>query len=95
MTQRYFIWDNLLSHLSSIFHLMVEGWQHGLFQIIRRPAYQPEDGPIEFVIHQLVEKLMRRVHRICSNQDLMTHINNTAANLNGIDNTFTHCGYVW
>lgn len=92
---RYFLWDNLNSHLAPIVYQTVHGRQGiRLYHIIPRPPYQPKWAPIEYIICQLADRLRQQMHRINNLNDLMQQIMTIIPQLNGFDATFVHCGYL-
>ncbi|KAJ1421712.1 hypothetical protein B484DRAFT_332588 [Ochromonadaceae sp. CCMP2298] len=69
----------------------------GLAHVVPRPAYRPQDAPIEFIFNQLEGKLRARMHEIHNDNDLVLAVHNSIAELStgaGFRNTFRHCGYV-
>ena len=86
-----FLWDNLGSHTSPVIHQTVEA-DYGHI-IMRRPAYSPADGPIEYMSCQLADRLRDRCHTIRNSPQLINAINCIIDQLCGFDATFDHVGY--
>ena len=94
---RIFMWDNLRSHTTALVYQTVEGRPTpNLFQIVRRPPYQPKYAPIEYIICQLTTELSR-VITVQDNTETMTMKIEQIASHVGRDgkanNTFENCGY--
>ena len=89
--QRVFLWDNLTSHRSPIFHQTVEG-EFG-HRIIRRPPYKPSDAPIEYVFCSLICELQTRTFYTNNLNELIYAIQVVVSNLQGFNNTFHQLGY--
>lgn len=88
--QRTFLYDNLRAHLHpSVFNAITFAGH----QVVARPPYRPEWGPIEFVFNQLGRELERRIHSIADEGDFYREVLSILTNLNGFDATFVHCGY--
>jgi transposase len=91
---RTFIWDNLRAHYSDTAANMIYNAGH---QVVPRPAYRPQDAPIEYISNQLEGKLRARMHEIHNDNDLVLAVHNRIVELStgaGFRNTFRHCGYV-
>jgi hypothetical protein len=91
--QKYFLWDNLGSHLAPLVYQTVQGRPGGMFDIILRPPYKPQWGPIEYVFCQLADRLRDRIFQIHTLADLRQQILIVSAQLSGFDGTFAECGY--
>ena len=88
---RFFLWDNLRSHLAPIVFQTVA--DSGLHEIIPRPPYCPKDGPIEYFFCQVVCELRNRLHAIHTLQDLIQQIHSVVGQIGGVDATFAKIGY--
>jgi hypothetical protein len=88
--QLTFLWDNLSSHSSDALTLLI--YNHG-HRIIARPAYRPEDGPIEYVFNYYECRLRDRLYFIRNEHDLVRNTYNILSTMRGFDNYFRHCGY--
>jgi hypothetical protein len=95
--RRYFLWDNLTSHLAPIVYQTIEGRDNGCsFECVPRPPYQPKYGPIEYVFCELACRLRDLAKEEWTYVTLRQEILNVAAQLglNGnFNSTFEHCGY--
>jgi hypothetical protein len=95
--ERFFLWDNLGSHLAPVVAQTVEarnGPCH--FTSIRRPPYQPKYGPIEYVFCDISCRLKDRVNQTDTTVTLIELIQQIASQVGingGFNNTFAHCGY--
>jgi hypothetical protein len=87
---RIFMWDNLKSHFSD--ELINEIYLAG-HSIVPRPAYYPVDGPIEYIFNQIECGLKERMYYIMNETDLVREVYNIITNIQGLDETFAHCGY--
>jgi hypothetical protein len=90
---RTLIWDNLSSHYSDVAATMIYNAGH---QVVPRPPYRPQDGPIEYIFNQLEGKLRTKMYQIHNDGDLVVAVHNSIAELSltgGFRNTFLHCGY--
>ena len=88
--QRTFLYDNLRAHLHpSVFNAITFAGH----QVVARPPYRPEWGPIEFVFNQLGRELERRIHSIADEGDFYREVLSILTILNGFDATFVRCGY--
>ena len=87
-----FLWDNLSSHHSVLVVNSVYGAGH---RILPRPPYRPVDGPVEYVIHTIEEKLKKRTRYITDDASLYQQIRAVVANFDiaSIDRYFANCGY--
>ena len=82
--KRYAMWDNLASHSAPIVYQTVEGRVilNGVrFEIVKRPAYRPWLGPIEFIFCQLGAELKRHVRADWTYATLHQEIFNVVAEL--------------
>ena len=63
--------------------------------VIPRPPYRPVDGPVEYVIHTIEEKLKKRTRYITDDASLYQQIRAVVANFDiaSIDRYFANCGY--
>ncbi|KAJ1423208.1 hypothetical protein B484DRAFT_331786 [Ochromonadaceae sp. CCMP2298] len=69
----------------------------GFTHIVPRPAYRPQDAPVEYIFNQLEGKLQTRMNEIHNDNDLVRAVHNSIAELSTgaeFGNTFRHCGYV-
>ena len=87
---KIFLWDNLKTHY---FDAVANEIYLAGHSIIPRPAYYPEDGPIEYVFNALENGIVRRLHEICVEDDLIHAIHQTIAEITNTDMFFIHCGY--
>ena len=88
---KIFLWDNLSSHKSAAVINAV--YEAGLI-IIERPAYFPEDGPIEFLFDEIEQSLRYRLYNIRTSVDLLTNVHQIIRDLGANFNaTFAHCKY--
>ena len=65
-------------------------------RVIYRPPYCPQDGPPEFAINQVCERLRDRwseVDDLGSMTRLLNEIIDTK--ISGVDDLFIKCGYRW
>lgn len=92
---RIFIWNNLTAHQTPVVHNAVTLRPHGRFQIIARPPYRPEDGPIEYIIHQIVMAVEKREMDCTDTPALKRVIEMVTPQITGVDETFHKCGYIW
>ena len=65
---RTFICDNLRSHSSAAVVHAIYAAGH---RIVPRPAYYPEDGPVEFVINEIEMGLRQQLYVIRNYHDLV------------------------
>ena len=92
--RRWFIWDNLNSHLSPLVAQTVEACNGNChFGIVARPPYQPKYGPTEYVICDTACQLADVCDKSWDITKLEQELPNVFAQLRGFDNTFDHCGY--
>jgi transposase len=94
VNRKLFLWDNLSAHHSALVTNTVDVSGHGRRA---RPAYRPEDGPIEYVFNTLHQELCARMYTIVNEIDLIREVNTIftqmGTNGNGFDNYFARCGY--
>jgi hypothetical protein len=88
--QRTFMWDNLTAHNCARVYNRVVAAGH---RVLRRPAYRPVDGPIEYVFNQLQCQLTNRIGEVTDDVSFSTLVHDIITKLNGFDATFVHCGY--
>ncbi len=58
-----------------------------------RPAYRPNDAPIEYFFNQVEQGLKSRMYEIKTEADFVAAVHNIIANLQGVRATFEYCGY--
>eukprot|EP00536_Pseudo-nitzschia_multiseries_P003255 jgi/Psemu1/7276/gm1.7276_g len=91
---RVFLWDNLSSHYSPIVYETVMGRVSPTrFEILLRPAYQPNYGLIEYVICQLLNHMKVNVTGELDLNQLEQQILVSVAAISPFDAMFAHCGY--
>ena len=88
--QRTLMWDNLTAHNCAQVYNRVVASGH---RVLRRPAYRPVDGPIEYVFNQLQCRLTNRIDEVTDDMSFNTVVHDIITNLTGFDATFVHCGY--
>jgi hypothetical protein len=88
--QRTLMWDNLTAHNCAQVYNRVVTSGH---RVLRRPAYRPVDGPIEYVFNQLQCRLTNRIDEVTDDMSFNTVVHDIITNLTGFDATFVHCGY--
>ena len=87
---KIFLWDNLKTHYSDAVANAIYLAGHS---IVPRPAYYPEDGPIEYVFNALENGITMRLHEIRDEDALIHAIHQSIAEIGNTDPFFAHCGY--
>jgi transposase len=94
---RLLMWDNLGSHLTLLVYQTVQGRPTAnVFEIVRRPPYQPKYGPIEYIFCERGDQLRKNSQEDWTHLTLKNEIENilSAIGRDGkFDHTFVHCGY--
>jgi hypothetical protein len=91
---RIYLWDNLNSHLSPMVAMVLYGHQgNHQFTSINRPPYQPEYGPIEYKICDLLHELKMASRPNWTTDILEQELQHAAGRIGGFNATFEHCGY--
>jgi transposase len=88
--QKNLLWDNLSAHGNDMVLNVVYGAGH---RVIARPPYRPWLGPIEFVFNQLQNASRLRDYAVDNGAQFVQIIPRILTNIQGIEATFTHCGY--
>jgi transposase len=94
---RLLMWDNLGAHLTLLVYQTVQGRPTAnVFEIVRRPPYQPKYGPIEYIFCELGDQLRKLSTENWTHLSLKQEIENVLSTIGRdgkFDNTFAHCGY--
>ena len=91
---RIFLWDNLNSHNSAYVHQTVVGREGARrFNIIARPPYHPQYGPIEYAICEINTILKLSVKDTWDTDTLEVEVMRAVHSISQFNNTFEHCGY--
>ena len=91
---RIFLWDNLNSHHAGYVHQTVVGREGPRqFNIIARPPYHPQFGPIEYAICQVSRILKLSATRDWNVDILEAEVVQAAHSIPHFNSTFEHCGY--
>ena len=88
--RRTFLWDNLRSHYSDAVAFAIYSAGH---RIINRPAYYPQDGPIEYIFNRVEMGLRDRLYLIRHDDQLIWHTHDIISGIHAVEETFVHCGY--
>lgn len=86
---RTILMDNLQAHKTPIVNQTIMAAGH---QLLYRPKYSPADAPIEYVFNTLQAELRDRMREV-DGTNIVDHIRDIIANMNGFQNYFTFCGY--
>ena len=91
------MWDNFGAHLTAIVYQTVQGQPTAnVFEIVKRPPYQPKYGPIKYIFCELGDQLCKNSQEDWTHIYLKQEIENILSMIgrNGkFDNTIAHCGY--
>jgi transposase len=91
--QRTLIHDNLSSHRAPEVYEAVRERGH---RVVCRPPYRPQDGPVEYAINQVCVQLNKRWTEARDLESMRTVVEDIIENnINNVDETFLHCGYIW
>ena len=91
--RRTIIHDNLSSHRAPEVYEAVRLSGH---RVVCRPPYRPQDGPVEYAINQVCQRLVQRwseVEDLTTMQRVVEEIIDN--DINNMEGTFLHCGYIW
>ena len=91
--RRTIIHDNLSSHRAPEVFEAVRLSGH---RVVCRPPYRPQDGPVEYAINQVCQRLVQRwseVEDLTTMQHVVEEIIDN--DINNMEGTFLHCGYIW
>jgi len=86
---RTILMDNLHAHTTPLVQQTITDAGH---QLLYRPKYRPADAPIEYVFNTLQAELRVRMREV-DGTNIVDHIRDIIANMNGFQNYFTFCGY--
>ena len=74
---RLLMWDNLGSHLTPLVYQTVQGRPTAIvFEIVRRPPYQPKYGQIEYIFCELGDQLRKNSREDWTHLTLKNEIEN-------------------
>jgi hypothetical protein len=88
--QYTYMHDNLSAHKEASVQNAITAAGH---RSLLRAAYNPVDGPIEYVFNQLQCELTHRINEITDDASFVRVVHSIITNLRGFDGTFVHCGY--
>jgi hypothetical protein len=92
---RILMWDNLGSHLTPLVYQTVQGRPSpNVFEIVKRPPYQPKYGPMEYIFCELGDQLRKLSCENWTHQQLKHEIEQILSSIGRdgkFDNTFAHC----
>lgn len=88
--RKTFLFDNLASHFSDEVAYLIYESGH---RFIPRAAYYPADGPIEYIFNQVELGLRRNLYNVRTDDDLVACTRRVFGAVEGIEETFRHCGY--
>jgi hypothetical protein len=64
--------------------------------VVCRPPYQPQDGPVEFMINQVYLRLEKHWSEVSDLQTMRAVIKHIIDNdISNMEETFLYCGYIW
>ncbi len=90
--RRTLIHDNLTSHKAPEVHKAVRGHGH---RVVCYLPYRPQDAPVEYAINQVCGCLVKRWLEVCDLETMKTIVKEIINNnINSMDKTFVHCGYI-
>ena len=81
--------DNLQAHVNPLVQQTIVAAGQ---QIVYRPKYSLADAPIEYVFNALQAELRIRMREV-DGVNIVDHIRDIIANMNGFQNYFIFCGY--
>ena len=89
---KVFLFDNLASHLTSLCldTILLSG-----HRFVARPAYDPQDAPIEYIFNTIGNELKLASSEITDDESLRAVVLRIVTNLDTASfvNYFEHCGY--